>query len=127
MKIMYFLVIFCFLFSCNKTTENKEVEIDKNHELKMNLLEEEYGASIYKRLTDEERNFIYEITGSDHAKYCYDYFVVLLENKNILCKINSIDKNYFNISAHRNLVGIDPEVDYNIIFIDKSLNPKPLN
>jgi hypothetical protein len=117
------------ILSCSKSNEDTiPVNVPENTPNNQQKLDElfkdnhyesiDYGLNLFKRQTDDEKNFIYEITGRMHTKYYEDYFVVLLENGNLICKVNSVDKEYFKNTPNKQLRGFDPEVDYNIIFID---------
>ena len=98
-----FLLIFIIIFlisSCAKSNEEQigDIVFDNN----------EYGFDLFKKYTNEEKEFIYSVTGRKNWK-SNDFYLVLLGNDTILCKINSVDKESNEI---------DKNVDYDIYFIN---------
>jgi len=126
-RIVPIFIVLLNIISCSKLNDRETLNIESNSisnfdKDKVNnqddLLNNDYGLDLFKNLTNDEREFVYKITDRKHIKYDMGLFVVLLGNKNIICKVNSINKEYSGNSKQGELRSIDAEADYNIIFIN---------
>ena len=127
MKKLILLIIISVIIICSCNKNNNSEKNDKNNSVSnssetvddgySNNLDDVEASSI-NRYSKDEKEFIYEITGRKHVTYYYDYYKIYLETKNIICKINSVNKEYSANSLDKAFWGVSREDNYDVIFIN---------